>query len=182
MVPRDARRQHVGFPRAGRHLEALQLRDGRGQSGAAFALRSRGHMVPAQQKPHEILSRHRLDLAAQALLRVDVNAQQQPARAPLLSIERRIEGAAQRESLPLEARQRHRRESSRHGHLVRKVGNRHRPEHLQVSPQRGGGNLVAIRARPAGIGVDAVGPVEARLRIHRLDAFTRFHRTPQLHA
>ena len=72
------------LPRAGGDLETLELVDDRQHAGPALALGAGGDVLPAQQEAHELLGGDGLDLAAQAVLGVGVDARQQPARAPLL--------------------------------------------------------------------------------------------------
>ena len=49
-------------PNAGGNLEALQLRDGRGDAGASLPLRPGCDALPAKQESHEILRGDRFDL------------------------------------------------------------------------------------------------------------------------
>ena len=63
-------------------------------------------MLPAQQEAHEVLRRHRLDLTAQAIRRVAMDAGEEAPLAeldiPIALIALRIEAPAQREALGLE--------------------------------------------------------------------------------
>ena len=103
----DSRRRARGAPppptspRRPRSPGAARSRRG---GRAALELRVRRHVLPAQQEAHEVLRRHRLDLAAQPIRRVAVDAREEAPLAELLgaSSPRGIEAAAQREALGLE--------------------------------------------------------------------------------
>src|SRR5262249_38707643 len=74
LVVLDARRQDLAFPGAGRDREAFELGDDRIEAQRAFDLRFGCHALPAQQEAHEVARGHRLDLRAQALDRVAMDA------------------------------------------------------------------------------------------------------------
>ena len=74
------------LPGARRDLEALELLDHGEEAAPALELRPRRHVLPAQQEAHEVLRRHRLDLAAQAIRRVAVDAGEE---APLAALDSR---------------------------------------------------------------------------------------------
>src|SRR5207249_12221454 len=67
-----------------------------------FGSRICGDPLPAEQEPHEVGGRDRLDLAAQALERVAVDAREHPPLAPLELGGARGKPAPQHESLVLE--------------------------------------------------------------------------------
>ena len=69
-------------------------------------MRLGGDPLPAEQEAQEVARRHRLDLGAQALERVAVDAREQPALAPFLDRRAGREAAAHREAFGLERRQR----------------------------------------------------------------------------
>ena len=79
--------------------------------GPPLALGAGGDVLPAQQEAHEVLGRDRLDLAAQPVLGVGVDAGQQAAGAPLLVAHVGRPGRGRRaphgEALGLEAGQAH---------------------------------------------------------------------------
>jgi hypothetical protein len=62
-------------------------------------------VLPVEQKPHEILQRHRLDFPAQALDRVAMNPCQQMTLAPLFFGRTRREAAAQHITFAFQLRQ-----------------------------------------------------------------------------
>ena len=99
-------RQNVALPSRRGHLEAVELTDHRRE-----AFQPRGpmlgiHPLPGQQEPDEIRRAHRLDLRAEAVQRVAMDARQQPPLAPL-ELGRRVtvawgEAAAEHHSLRLQ--------------------------------------------------------------------------------
>ena len=92
------------FPRPRRQLEALELLHHREHPAPALALRPGRHVLPAQQEAQEILRGHRLDLAPQTLVRVEMDAREQAPRADLLRAGGfRREAPAQGEALGLQA-------------------------------------------------------------------------------
>ena len=112
----DAGGQDALLPRPRRQLEALKLLHHRQQPLAPLPLGARHQVLPAQQEAHEVSSADRLDLAAQTLLCVEMDAGEQAARAEFPD-GRRVRGgpifasfaifklAAQGEALGLQARQ-----------------------------------------------------------------------------
>src|SRR5207253_9337529 len=106
VIAADPRGKHIAFPCAGGDFETLKLCDRRRQPGASLPLGAGCDSLPAQHEAHEVLCGDRLDLTPQTLLRIAVNAQQQAARARLLSLQRWIEVAPKREALGLEPRER----------------------------------------------------------------------------
>ena len=100
----DARRQHVVLPARRRQLEALELLDHRRQALGALDLVLAGDVLPMEQEAHEVGRADRLDLRAQAIERVAVDAREQ---APVAPLELRCIGCeppAQDASLGLERR------------------------------------------------------------------------------
>ena len=78
-----ARRQDLRFPHRRRRLEAFELAEHAGERvGAADAAR-RADALPVEQEAHEVARLDRLDLAAQALERVAMDAREQVPLAPL---------------------------------------------------------------------------------------------------
>ncbi len=81
-----AGREDGGLPGARRDLEALQLLDHGQDPLAPFELRTRSHVLPAEEKPQEVLGSYRLDLAPQSLGRVAMDASEQATFADLCPI------------------------------------------------------------------------------------------------
>src|SRR5262249_5922616 len=75
--------QNLTFPGVRGRFEALQLAQYLQQSAITHKLRSRRHMLPAQQPAHELCLRYRLNLAAQFTDGEPVDTRQQTAFAPL---------------------------------------------------------------------------------------------------
>src|SRR5207247_5067411 len=65
VVAGDACRQHLGLPGARRQLEPLELADHLEETVAAVELRPRLHVLPAEEKAHQIGGGDGLDLAAE---------------------------------------------------------------------------------------------------------------------
>ncbi len=65
------------------------------QHGAALATGFIGQVLPIEQKPHEVLQRHRFDFPAQTLDGVAMDARQQVPFAPLFAVGPGAEVAAQ---------------------------------------------------------------------------------------
>ena len=78
-----ARRQHVVLPGRRRHLEAFELLHHRGQPLGAAQLVFARDVLPVQQEAQELRRADRLDLRAQAVQRVAVDAREQAPVAPL---------------------------------------------------------------------------------------------------
>src|SRR5207244_1553834 len=76
----SARADRRGFHR---RLEALELRDQRGQRVGTLAPLARNDVLPAAEEAHEILAGDRLDLLPQTLDGVTMNAREERAVAPL---------------------------------------------------------------------------------------------------
>ena len=68
LVTLDPGREDRFLPGAGGQLEALQLFDHGQQAGSALSASAGGHVLPAQQEPHEVLSSDRLDFSPQPVL------------------------------------------------------------------------------------------------------------------
>jgi hypothetical protein len=83
VVLRDARRQHLFFPRRRRELETLQLPNNLKYAFATMELRLGLHVLPAKQKADEVGGADWLDLTAQAAERQAVDAGQESALAPV---------------------------------------------------------------------------------------------------
>ena len=78
----NARGQDVVFPARRRQLEAFELLDHRRQAFGALHLVFAGDVVPVEQEAQEVARAHRLDLGAQAVQRVAVDAGEEPPVAP----------------------------------------------------------------------------------------------------
>src|SRR5204862_5814470 len=87
-------------------LEALELLDRRRQAFDAAQLVLAGDVLPMQQEAQEVGRAHRLDLRAQAVQRVAMDAREQPPVAPFELGDARREAAAQHSSLRLKRLQR----------------------------------------------------------------------------
>ncbi len=74
------------LPGPGGDLEALQLLDHGQQAGPPLQARARGHMLPTQEEPHEVLRAQGLHLPPLPALGVTVDASQEVAGAPLLCL------------------------------------------------------------------------------------------------
>jgi hypothetical protein len=95
-------------------------------------------VLPAQQEAQEVLRRDGLDLAAQTLLCVGMDAREQAPRAELLARERLVEAAAQAEALGLEPRGGDLEQVRGQRGRLRELGERRRPERVEVAAQRRG--------------------------------------------
>ena len=108
IVADDARRKDRALPGAGRRFEALKVGDHARQARLAVELAAGPDVLPAEEEAQEVGGADRLDLAAQAVEHVPVDAREQAPIAPLRRLVGRAdaEAAAQRRPLHLEARQR----------------------------------------------------------------------------
>ena len=84
LVAGDPRRQDLGLPGAGRGLEAFELADQDFERVGPFHPRLRRDALPAEQKAQKVARSDRLDLGAQPVDGVAVDAGEQPALAPFL--------------------------------------------------------------------------------------------------
>src|SRR5882672_2016014 len=82
-VVREPRRQHLALPDRGRQREALELAEHGGQRLAALAPLL-AEALPMEEESLVVGERGGLDLAAQPLQRVAVDAREQPPLAPFL--------------------------------------------------------------------------------------------------
>ena len=94
-VVRHARGQYVVLPPGGGELETLELLDDRGKAFHALHLILAGDVLPVEEEAQEIGRADRLDLRAQLVQRVAVNACQEPSVAPLELRDARREVSAQ---------------------------------------------------------------------------------------
>ena len=124
-VIRDACRQHIVLPARRGELEALELLDCRRQAFDAAELILAGDMLPVEQEAQEVGGAHRLDLRAQAVQRVAMDACEEPPVAPFELGDARREASAQHSSLGLQCLQRH----VAVRHIEPLLG--HRAEHFQ---------------------------------------------------
>ena len=74
----------LGLPGAGRRLEAFELREHGDQRIRPARPRRRRYVLPVEQEAHEVARLDRLDLAAQPLERVAMDARQQVPLAPFV--------------------------------------------------------------------------------------------------
>ncbi len=122
------------LPTDGRDVVALELSDRLQQAALALQLRARRDVLPAQQEAHEVLRGDRLDLGAQAVERVAVDARQQAAVAPLLVAVADAEAPAHRHAaFALQERQGRADRALRQARAVGKFAHGRWAEHLEVS-------------------------------------------------
>ena len=86
LVVGKTRGQNLALPGARRSLEAFELRHHAVERLRACHPRIGGDVLPGEQKAQEVARRDRLDLGAQPLEGVMVDARQQAALAPFLGI------------------------------------------------------------------------------------------------
>ena len=113
VVAFEARRQQLAFPGGGRRLIALQLLEHGRHGVRPFATGRRGKPLPVEQEAQEIAALHRLDLPAQTLDRVAMDARQQVPLAPLFLAAARGEAPTQHIALALQRGQRLRHRTGR---------------------------------------------------------------------
>src|SRR5207253_4054851 len=100
LVLADAVGQDLGLPGAGRRLEALELREHRAHRIGTLHATAERDALPVEEKAHEVARLDGLDLGAQPLDGVAVDAREQPPLAPLAFRGRRgRERAAPRKAL-----------------------------------------------------------------------------------
>ena len=104
----EPRRQDLRLPCGGRRFEAFELGQDRIERLRAGHPRFRRDALPGEQEAQEVARRHRLDLGAQALDGVMVDARQKPALAPFVVARICREAPAHGEAFRFEARERHR--------------------------------------------------------------------------
>src|SRR2546430_2249871 len=97
--------QHVRFPRPGGDCAPVREVEHRGRPLRPLGPRPVGHPLPAEQEAKKVRRRDRLDLPAQPVERVTVDAREQSAFAPLELRHARREATAQHEPFPLERRE-----------------------------------------------------------------------------
>ena len=102
----DTRRQDLGFPGASRRLEPFELADDRFDGVRPFHLGVGRDPLPAEQEAQEVARGDRLDLRAQSLDRVAVDACEEPALAPFVRHHTRREAAAHGETFGFERQER----------------------------------------------------------------------------
>jgi hypothetical protein len=79
----ESRGQDRSFPGGRRQFETIELRDDLAQPVDARQSGSGPDVLPIEQESHEIRRTHRLDLRAQSMQGVTMDARQQRALAPL---------------------------------------------------------------------------------------------------
>src|SRR5205085_858511 len=87
-------------------LEAVELRDHRGDAVASVQPRAGSRMLPAEEEAHEVGGGDGIDLAPQSANGEVMDARQEPALAPLAAARARRERAAEHDAVALEARER----------------------------------------------------------------------------
>ena len=100
------RGKDFALPGARRRLEAFELRDRRRQRFRTLPPRLGAHVLPGEQEAQEVARGDGLDLGAQALERVVVNAGEQPPVAPFLAVRAGREATAHGEPFDLQRRER----------------------------------------------------------------------------
>ena len=140
----EARGQDVALPGGGGDFVSLELRDDGGETFDAFGFRRARHALPFEQEAHEIRGRYRLDLGAQRLDGVAIDAREQ---APLAPFERgRRSGrelAAQHEALAFELQQRDVDVGGAERQRLAQVARRDRAEPLQAAAHQLADGLLA---------------------------------------
>jgi len=106
LILRDASRKDLCLPGVCRRLKTLQRCERRRQCIRSLQPRLLRHLLPRKQEPEEIPRRDGLDLGAQTLDRIVVDAGKQPAVAPLFVIDALNEPSAQNRALDLQCRER----------------------------------------------------------------------------
>src|SRR5579883_1545877 len=102
----NAGRQDLRLPRACRRFKPLEGSEDRRQRIWSFQSRVLRHPLPGKQKAQEVARRNRLDLGAQALDRVMVDAGKQPAVTPLFVIDSLNKSSTQDRAFDLQGRER----------------------------------------------------------------------------
>ena len=98
-------RQDLAFPRTGGRAVAFELGDDGVEGLRSLDLRIRRHALPLEEKAQEVARGHGLDLGAQPLDRVVMDAGEQPTLAPFVARRTRREAAAHGEALGFQRRQ-----------------------------------------------------------------------------
>src|SRR5262249_14004501 len=102
---RDTGREELGLPRVGRRLESFQRRQRCRQGALSLQLRLARYVLPRKQEAQEVARRDRLDLRAQTLDGIVVDAGEQPPVAPLFVIDPWKEPPAKNGAFDLQRRQ-----------------------------------------------------------------------------
>ena len=102
LIAGEPQRQDLGFPSDGRCFEAFKLRDDIIERPCAFHAGIRCRALPTKQEAQEVAGGDRLDLGAQPLHGVLMNARQQAPLAPFLALRRRSEPPAHGEAFDFE--------------------------------------------------------------------------------
>ena len=159
----DARRQQVFFPGRCRRGMAFELAQHVGQPAFAFAALvaiAVGQLVPAEQEAHELRRRHRLDLGAQLVARVAVDAREQAAVAPFGGAGGG-EGAAHHRAFDFELQQARQHRVAAHAQRRGQRRGSDRPEQFQPAAQDLAQGVVGrgpCRRRPARSAATALRP------------------------
>src|SRR3989454_6781266 len=102
IVVLDPRGQSLGLPGPSRDLEAVEEIEHRREPFGSLGARAFGHPLPPQEEAQEVRRGDGLDLLAQPIERVAMDARQQAALAPLEVLTARREASPQDEPLMLE--------------------------------------------------------------------------------
>ncbi len=105
LVTFEPRGQHITFPRAGRKLEAIELRENRPQTFGARQLARGPHVLPREEEPHELGWADRCNFGAQAIQGVAVDSREQTPIAPFQRTRVRCERPTQNRPFRFERQQ-----------------------------------------------------------------------------
>ena len=178
----DPRGEDFGFPRSRRDFEAVEEIEHRREPFRPLGARAFRDPLPPQQEPREVRRGDGLDLLAQPIERVAVNARQQAALAPLEVLTARGETSPQDKPLVLEPAQGEidiaRLEAERSGQL----GHRRGPDHLEPSSHQFADRVFAgprLGTLPLGdghLGLERGAGVDRREHRHPLGRDPQTHR------
>ena len=132
-------RQDRPLPRRRRRLEAVEQRDDGAEAVDAGQTAALVHVLPREQKAHEVGGVHRLDFRAQAIERVAMDARQQRTVAPLdrrVSLTASFERAAKNDPLGLQRQQPGVGILDRHAKVVSELRSRGRTAAGQAAAQQ----------------------------------------------
>ena len=182
IVVLDPRGQHLGLPGPGRDLEAVEEIEHRREPFGPLGTRALGHPLPPQQEAQEVRRSDGLDLLAQPIERVAVDARQQAALAPLQLLAPRREAAAQHEPLMLQRPEGEIDVCRLHSEGAHQFGDRRWPDHLEPPTHQLADRVFAaprLHALPLGdghLGLECGAGVDRRKHRHALGRDPQRHR------
>ena len=180
LVAGKPRGQDFALPGRGGRGEALELLHQRLDRLGAFHAGVIRHALPREQETQEVARGDRLDLGAQALEGIAMNAREQAALAPLIRIDGQ-EPAAEREAFHFERRERRRDLARGQSKQIGERGLRDRPLAFQSSAHQLDQRLFA---RPDFLGMAGRrgdGGIEPRVGPERLRLRQALGRDPESH-